>query len=83
MKKVVIYSTHTCGFCNMLKKYLDDNSIAYDVKYADEDQALAQELFEKSGQLGVPFTIITDESGQETSILGFDRPKVNAALGLG
>ena len=51
---VVIYSTHTCGFCNMLKNYLDDKKIKYDVKYADDDQNLAKELYEKSGQLGVP-----------------------------
>ena len=82
MKQVTIYSTATCGFCKMLKSYLQDKGVKYDVKMADEDQAIAKELYDKSGQLGVPFTIITDEEGKEESILGFDRQKVDAALGL-
>ncbi len=56
--KITIYSTATCGFCKMLKSYLNDKGIKYEAKMADEDQAIAKELYEKSGQLGVPFTII-------------------------
>lgn len=82
MKNVTVYSTATCGFCKMLKSYLNDKEVKYDVKMADEDQAIAQELYEKSGQLGVPFTVITDSDGKEELILGFDRPKINSALGI-
>lgn len=82
MSKVTIYSTATCGYCKMLKSYLQSKNINYDVKMADEDQNLARELYEKSGQLGVPFTIIEGEDGQEEKILGFDRPKIDEALNL-
>jgi glutaredoxin len=82
MKNVTIYSTATCGFCKMIKSYLSDKGVKYEVKMADEDESIAKELYEKSGQLGVPFTVITDEEGKEDLILGFDRPKINAALGL-
>jgi len=82
MKNITIYSTAACGFCKMLKSYLNDKGIKYDVKMADEDQAIARELYEKSGQLGVPFTVITDENGKEEMVLGFDRPKIDAALGI-
>ncbi len=82
MKNVTIYSTATCGFCKMLKSYLDSKEVKYDVKMADEDQKIAQELYEKSGQLGVPFTVITDDEGKEEAILGFDRARVDQALGL-
>lgn len=82
MKNITIYSTATCGFCKMLKSYLNDKGIKYDVKMADEDQEIARELYEKSGQLGVPFTVITQDDGTEVSILGFDRQKVDATLGL-
>jgi len=81
-KSITIYSTATCGFCKMLKSYLNSKDVAYDVKMADEDQAVAQELFESSGQLGVPFTIIETEDGTEEKILGFDRQKIDAVLGL-
>ena len=66
----------------MLKSYLASKEIDFDVKMADEGQAIAMELYEKSGQLGVPFTIITDDDGNEEKILGFDRPKFDEVLGL-
>lgn len=80
--KITIYSTATCGFCKMLKSYLSSKDISYDVKMADEDQNLARELYEKSGQLGVPFTIIEKEDGTVENILGFDRGRIDAALNL-
>ncbi len=82
MKNITIYSTATCGFCKMLKSYLNSKDIKFDEKKADEDQKIAQELYEKSGQLGVPFTVITDDSGKEELILGFDRQKIDTVLGL-
>lgn len=81
-KDITIYSTATCGFCKMLKGYLTDKNIDYNVKMADEDQAIAKELFDKSGQLGVPFTIITNDDGSEEKILGFDRAKIDEVLAL-
>lgn len=80
--KITIYSTATCGFCKMLKSYLSSKDTKYDVKMADEDENIARELYEKSGQLGVPFTIIEKEDGTEESILGFDRQKIDAILGF-
>ncbi len=82
MSKITIYSTTTCGYCKMLKSYLQSKDIAYDEKLADLDQKYAQELYDQSGQLGVPFTIIEKEDGSVEGILGFDRPKIDAALGL-
>lgn len=65
----------------MLKKFLDDHSIPYITKMADEDQDIARELFEKSGQLGVPFSIIEDEEGKTVeSVLGFDVAAFNRMI---
>jgi len=75
---ITIYSTHTCAFCKMLREYLDQKDIKYEIKYADEDPSLAQELYQKSGQLGVPFTIIEKEDGKQEGILGFDKPRFDA-----
>jgi len=81
MNTITIYSTASCGFCRMLKRFLDDHKISYVTKMADEDQAIAQELFEKSGQLGVPFSIITDQDGNQVdTMLGFDAQKINGLI---
>jgi glutaredoxin 3 len=82
MPKITIYSTTTCSFCKMLKGYLKQHNISYVEKLADEDMSVAQELFEKSNQLGVPFTIIEQDDKEAVSILGFDRRKFDQVLGL-
>ncbi|MEX0748881.1 MAG: glutaredoxin family protein [Candidatus Saccharimonadales bacterium] len=82
MSKVTIYTTATCAYCHMLKNYLSEHDVTFDEKRADEDQLLAKELYEKSGQLGVPFAIIEKDDGSTEQVLGFDKPKIDAALGL-
>lgn len=73
----IVYSTPTCPYCHMVKDYLKDNNVEFaDINVA-EDQAKAQEMIQKSGQMGVP---VIDING--TIIVGFDKPKINEALGL-
>lgn len=79
---ITIYSTATCGFCKMLKKYLDDKGFKYTVKMADEDEAVARELFERSHQFAVPFTYFEKDDGSTAEVLGFDVPKINSVLGI-
>lgn len=81
MATITIYSTTTCGYCKMLKSYLQSKNIAYEDKVADLEPKYAHELYEQSGQLGVPFSIVRTDDGTETKILGFDRPKFDEVLG--
>lgn len=81
MNTLTIYSTATCGFCHMLKKFLDDHGIGYQSKMADENPEFARELHERSGQLGVPFSVIENEKGEVLeSVLGFDVQKFNRLI---
>lgn len=82
MPKVTIYTTATCGYCRMLKGYLQSKNVSFDEKRADTDQSLAMELYQISGQLGVPFSIVEKEDGAKQGILGFDKPQFDAVLGL-
>lgn len=82
MKKITIYSTATCAYCKMLKSYLQNKNIAYEEKQVDQDPALAQEMVDKSHQMGVPFTVIEQDDGNEVTILGFDKPRIDQVLGL-
>ncbi len=82
MVKVTIYTTTTCPYCKMEKEYLDAKGVKYETVVIDHDKKAAQEMLEKSGQLGVPFTVITKEDGHSESILGFDREKLDDVLGF-
>ncbi len=74
-KKVVVYSTPTCPFCQRVKQFLADNNIEFENIDVAADQTKAQEMTEKSGQMGVPILDIEGEI-----IVGFDKDKISQAL---
>ena len=77
MKKITVYSTPTCPYCKMVKEYLKGKNINFtDIDVAD-DAAKAQEMIDKSGQMGVPVLEINGKI-----IVGFDQEAINQALGL-
>lgn len=82
MAKVVMYTTRTCPFCKMQMEYLDSQGVKYDRILVDEDTAQIPKMVEISGQMGVPFTVIEKDSGEKIAILGFDRKRIDDALGL-
>ena len=82
MVKVKIYSTTTCPYCKMERDYLDSKGIKYENDYVDNNPEGANEMLEESGQMGVPFTIVQKEDGTEVKILGFDKQRLNEALGI-
>ncbi len=80
---VTIYSTKQCAACHTLTQWLDSKSIAYTKKVTDEDPALMMEFMTvNDGMIGVPFTVITDDSGVQTKISGYDQGKFKQALGI-
>ena len=72
---VMVYSTPTCPYCVMAKRYLSERGIKYDDINVAADQARALEMLTKSGQMGVP---VLDIGGQV--IIGFNRPAIDDAL---
>jgi glutaredoxin 3 len=74
-EKVIIYTTPTCGYCNVAKKYFRDNNIQFrEVNVALDIDGL-REMREKSGQLGIP---VFDVGGR--IIIGFEQRKIEDAL---
>jgi glutaredoxin len=81
--QIVIYSTMTCPYCKMLKDYLNEKSIVYTEKMVDQDEAARSEMTAVSGGfLGVPFTVITKDDGSKETVIGFDKGRLNAVLGI-
>lgn len=78
-KKVIIYSTKICGYCKAEKTYFDAKGIKYEEIDVGSDQERAREMIEKSGQMGVPVTII-GEGEEEELIVGFDKDRINKLL---
>ena len=72
---ITVYSTTWCSFCHMAKNYFDKLGVKYTDRDIEQEPAAAEELIKKSGQMGIP---VIDIAG--TIIVGFDRPKIDAAL---
>ena len=73
--KIKIYTTPTCPWCQKTKEFFKANKVKYIEVDVGSNQKAAQEMIQKSGQMGVP---VIDIDGQ--IIIGFDRPALEKAL---
>lgn len=78
--KITVYSTTTCPYCVMLKRFLDEKKIEYTDYMVDKNPIAAQVMVQQSGQMGVPFSTVEHEDGTVDKILGFDRNRFLAVL---
>ena len=74
---VTVYSTPTCSWCTRLKNYLKENNIRFRDIDVSKDQKAAEAMVKRSGQQGVPQSLI---NGQV--IVGFDKNKIDKLLGI-
>ncbi|MEK7158712.1 MAG: glutaredoxin family protein [Patescibacteria group bacterium] len=81
MKRVQIYTTPTCAYCNQTKAFFAERGIAYEEWNIVEDFSKASESRHKSGQTGVPVTILTDDAGKDHVVVGYDRKALTELLG--
>jgi glutaredoxin 3 len=79
--QITVYSTTTCPYCQMLKKFLNEKKIAFTEKMIDTDEAAREEMASLSGGfLGAPFSVITKDDGSKETIVGFDKGKLEGIL---
>ncbi|MCS7184065.1 MAG: glutathione S-transferase N-terminal domain-containing protein [Patescibacteria group bacterium] len=75
MKKVIIYTTSWCPFCEAVKEYFNQKGISYEEKNVELNLQARDEMVEKSGQLGVP---VIDIEGK--IIIGYSPEEIDNAL---
>ena len=72
---VKIYTTNHCPYCVMAKDFFKKNNVAFSEINVEEDEAAAEEMIDKGGQMGVPVIDINGEI-----IVGFNKPAIEKAL---
>lgn len=72
---VKVYSTPTCPWCTMAKRYFASKNIPFDDLDVSTDSNAAADMIRKSGQRGVP---VIDIDG--TVIIGFDKEKIDTLI---
>jgi glutaredoxin len=60
-KQITIYTTTTCAYCDMVKKWLGSKGLTYNVINMDEeDPSVRQRVIEMSGAMTVPVTVVEE-----------------------
>ena len=75
--EVIIYSTPNCPWCARTKQYLKEHNIPFIDYDVSTNREKAEEMIQKSGQMGVP---VVDIDG--VIIVGFDKPRIDLMLDL-
>lgn len=74
MKKVIVYTSNTCGYCHAAKDYLDSLNVEYEERNVSTSMDARKELMQQ-GFMGVPVLLVDDEV-----IQGFDKAKIDQLL---
>lgn len=77
IKRITVYSTPTCSWCNTLKTWLRKNNVPFTDIDISRDEKAAQDLVRRTGQQGVPQT---DINGQ--IVVGFNQSRLKELLGI-
>lgn len=79
-KNITIFTTNTCAYCGMVKKWLSAKGMSYEEVNLDEHPDRQKEAFEISGQLTVPVTIVTKQDDTREVIVGYNLAKLAPAV---
>jgi glutaredoxin 3 len=72
---ISIYTTPSCGYCVKAKDYFRSNKVPFTEYNVASDRRRADEMVQKSGQMGVPVIEIHGKI-----IVGFNQPEIEKAL---
>ncbi|MCR5757476.1 MAG: glutaredoxin family protein [Selenomonas sp.] len=75
---VKVYSIHNCPWCDKVKKYLKSRNVDYQECNIEDDAAALAECQALTNDEAVPVVTV---DGKEY-VLGFDKGKIDAMLGL-
>ncbi len=80
VKNITIFTTNTCAYCGMVKKWLDAKGHRYDIVNLDTNPERQAEALALSGALTVPVTVVTKQDDSKEVVIGFNLSKLAPAL---
>lgn len=79
-KNITIFTTNTCAYCGMVKRWLAAKGHAYEEVNIDDHPHRQKEAFEISGQLAVPVTVVTKHDDSQQVVVGYNLAQLAPAL---
>jgi hypothetical protein len=80
VKNITIFTTNTCAYCVMVKKYLSNKGVGYDEVNLDQNPERQAEAQRLSGALTVPVTVVTHQDDTQDVIVGFNLGRLAPAV---
>ncbi len=79
-KNITIFTTNTCAYCVMVKKWLGAKGYDYEEVNLDTSPERQKEAFEISGALSVPVTVVTKGDDTREVVVGYNLAKLAPAI---
>lgn len=79
-KNITIFTTNTCGYCQMVKRYLATKGHSYEEVNLDQNPERQAEALALSGALTVPVTVVTKQDDSREVIVGYNLAKLAPAV---
>jgi len=79
-KNITIFTTNTCAYCGMMKKWLTNKGYPYEEVNVDQNPDRREEAYKLSGALTVPVTIVTRQDNSRVVVTGFNLSRLAPAL---
>lgn len=79
-KNITIFTTNTCSYCVMVKRYLQSKGHNYEEVNLDQDPSRQAEAYELSGALTVPITVVTKQDDSREVVVGYNLSKLAPAV---
>ena len=80
VKNITIFTTNTCAYCGMVKKWLGAKGINYEEVNLDQHPERQAEALQISGALTVPVTVVTKLDETREVIVGYNLSKLAPAI---
>lgn len=79
-KNITIFTSNTCAYCVMVKKWLGAKGYSYEEVNIDQQPERQKDAYELSGQLAVPVTVVTKEDDSKEVIVGYNLARLAPAV---
>lgn len=79
-KNITIFTTNTCSYCVMVKRYLTTKGLTYEEVNLDEHPQRQQEVLAMSGAMTVPVTVVTKQDDSREVVVGYNLAKLVPAV---
>lgn len=80
IKNITVFTTNTCTYCAMVKRFLDMKGKQYEVVNLDDNPDRQAEAISMSGALTVPITVVTKDDDTKEVIVGYNLARLAPAV---